>query len=378
MTTPPSAGIFAPYEATLDALLARLSPALPRQVARDDAFGLVAAQTVASKAGLPGAPLARIDGWACRALDLVGASAMAPVMLTRPPAWVQAGQPLPAGCDAVFEPGLAQGHGPLCEVMAEAWPGQGVIRQGEVVAAGAAVIVAGRRLQAVDLALAGQAGIQRIACHVPRVRLVDVSDRGQPGTSAGLVRAWLTGQGAQVSVMATPDRGQGTLAGALAGDADLVVVVGGTGQGRDDATAAAIAGAGALIAHPLALAPGPGAAIGWLSDHPVPACPVIALPGLPDQALALCLALLHPVLTRLTGRALSPPLRLPLLRKISSAVGMAELALLQRRADGWLPLGVGQLTLAQFRQADGWLMVASGDEGWPEGQMLAAALMDQG
>ena len=79
--------------------------------------------------------------------------------------------------------------------------------------------------------------------------------------------------------------------------------------------------------------------------------PVIALPGAPDQALAIWWTLVLPVLDRLSGRSRRETVTLPLARKIASGVGIAEVALLERTDGAWMPLAVGDLPLATVARA---------------------------
>jgi molybdopterin biosynthesis enzyme len=128
----------------------------------------------------------------------------------------------------------------------------------------------------------------------------------------------------------------------------------------------------ALIAHNIALQPGRTAAIGRLD-----AVPIIALPGAPDQALAAFLALVQPVIDRLSGRSARRDATLPLARKISSTVGLAEIALLKQGQDRWEPLAIGDFSLDAMRLADAWLAIPSGSEGYPTGTPVGAfALRD--
>ena len=104
----------------------------------------------------------------------------------------------------------------------------------------------------------------------------------------------------------------------------MIVTVGGTGVGRTDATVEALMTSGRLIAHGIALQPGRTTALGKIDNTPV-----VALAGAPDQALAAWWTLVLPVLDRLSGH-LQHTKTLPLARKISSSVGIAEIALLER------------------------------------------------
>jgi molybdopterin molybdotransferase len=151
---------------------------------------------------------------------------------------------------------------------------------------------------------------------------------------------------------------------------DLLVTVGGTGVGRTDATIEALAMRGALLAHGIALQPGRTAAIGRLAK-----CPVIALPGAPDQALAGWWTLVLPVLDRLSGSQPRQTRLLPLARKIASSVGIAEIVLLKNTDDAWMPLAIGDLALDAIGRADAWLAVPGGSEGFAAGTPVNAYML---
>ena len=174
--------------------------------------------------------------------------------------------------------------------------------------------------------------------------------------------------GATVAAVETKARDAASIAAALDGEAcDLLLLIGGTGDGRSDVTATALAQRGALIAHRIALRPGGTTAVGRLGSTPV-----IALAGSPDQALAGYLALVQPVLDRLSGRSGQTGIVLPLSRKISSAVGICELVLLGREHGTWTPLAVGDFSLDAMRLADAWLAVPDNSEGYAAGTPIAA------
>lgn len=122
-----------------------------------------------------------------------------------------------------------------------------------------------------------------------------------------------------------------------------------------------------LLAHGLALQPGRTAGVGKIG-----ATPVVAVPGLPDQALSACLALVQPVLDQLTARLPRQEMIRPLARKISSAIGVAEIALLKMSDQAWMPLATGQLSLDAIVSADAWLAVPGNSEGYAAGTPVGA------
>jgi molybdopterin biosynthesis enzyme len=154
------------------------------------------------------------------------------------------------------------------------------------------------------------------------------------------------------------------------GRCDLLVTVGGSGVGRSDAVIAALARRGEVIAHGIAVQPGRTAAVGRIG-----LVPVIALPGAPEQALAAWWTLALPVLDLLSGLAPRPKLTLPLRRKIASSVGITELVLLERIEGQWMPLAVGELSLAAIARADAWLAVPGAAEGFAAGAPVDAYML---
>jgi molybdopterin biosynthesis enzyme len=203
---------------------------------------------------------------------------------------------------------------------------------------------------------------------MPRLRLIDIASPHGNQTSAQFIAETAKLSGAAVAGIETVARDAASIAGVLdEGNCDIIVLVGGTGEGRADATGEALAARGALMAHNLALRPGRSTAIGRLG-----ATPIVALPGAPDQALAAFFALVRPVLDRLSGISDRQKTVLPLARKISSTVGLAEIVLVKQDKDTWVPLAVGDFSLEAIRLAQGWLAIPGGSEGYAAGTPVAA------
>jgi molybdopterin biosynthesis enzyme len=364
---PPS---LTPLDAALAMLLDGLAPVAPRELPPAEALGCIAAQ-MPPLHKFPARDIAAADGWALRARELVGASSYSPLPLAQPPLWVEAGDAMPGGCDCVVDADLVESAGPLVHVVAEAFPGQGVRRAGEDIAEGNHIIAAGRPIRAIDLLVARVAGLKALAVRRPRLQVVGVSRAAGTDATAQLIAELAAAAGAAVSRVETTARDAASIARAFDASAcDLSVVVGGTGVGRGDATMEALAKRGEVLAHGIALRPGPTAAIARIAG-----IPVIALPGAPDQALAVWWTLALPVLDRLSARTPRPTLRLPLARKIASGVGFAEIVLLRQVENGWMPLASGELSLDAVAGADAWLVVPAGSEGFAAGTPVDAYMM---
>ncbi len=162
-----------PLDAALTALLDGLRPVPPAALPLEEALRCIAAEMPPLTAHPP-RDIAAADGYALRARDLVGASSYSPVPLAAVPAWVDAGEVIPNGCDCVLDSDSVDASGPIPQVVAEAIPGQGVRRAGADLAAGSTVVEAGRRVVARDLLIARAAGIGRLMVRRPRVRIVNV------------------------------------------------------------------------------------------------------------------------------------------------------------------------------------------------------------
>jgi molybdopterin biosynthesis enzyme len=299
----------------------------------------------------PPRDIAAVDGWALRASDLVGASSYTPLPLMKEPKWVEAGDNIPDGCDCVLDEDAVDRTGPMAQVLAEAIPGQGIRRKGGEMTDTSVIVDAWRPA---DL-------------RHSRIRIVNI-----PGgdITAKLIARSLRMAGVDVVCVAADARDAVSIATALDVSAcDLLVTVGGSGVGRTDATVLALAECGEVIAHGLALQPGRTAAVGRIGSTPV-----VVVPGAPDQALAVWWTLVLPALDRLAAGQRKTAIR-PLVQKVASGVGIAEIVPLGEQEGAWVPLAVGDLPLTAIARARAWLVVPSDSEGYAAGTPVNAYLL---
>ena len=358
-----------PLDAALAALLRDVEPVAPVELSLAEAAGCIAAGAP-PMAACPPRDIAAADGWALRATDLVGTSAYSPLSLTEPPAWVEAGDAMPVGCDCVLDADAVDASGPLVQVLAEGVPGQGVRRAGSGIGEGTFAAAEGHPVSPAALLLARVAGVEKLSVRRPRLRIVNV-----PGATAAMHLIAETARAARLDVQMreAAARDVASIAEALGDSAcDLVVTIGGSGVGRRDYAVAALAQHGAVLAHGLALLPGRTAAVGRVGR-----IPVVALPGSPDHALAAWFVLVLPLVDRLSARHPRRQMTLPLARKIASSVGIAEIALLVREHQAWLPLAVGEWSLQAIARADAWLLIPASHEGFAAGAPVDAYLMPE-
>jgi molybdopterin molybdotransferase len=356
-----------PLDVALDALLNGVEPVAPVELTLGEALRCIAAEMPPLQA-YPPRDVAAADGYAFCARDLVGASSYSPLPLSAPPVWLEAGEAMPDACDCVLDSDSVDLSGPLPQVLAEAIPGQGVRRVGSDIAAGSLVSETGRRVLPRDLLVARAAGLERLTVRRPKLRIVNV-----PGShvTADLIAESARAAGTETVVFTATGRDAGSIAAALDdGACDLLLIVGGSGVGRTDATVTALAAHGEILAHGIALQPGRTAAVGRIGKTPV-----VVLPGAPDQAIAAWWTLVLPVVDRLSGRRQRSAVNLPLARKIASGVGIAEIVLLKRKQDMWGTLAVGELSLEAIARAEAWLVVPGGLEGFAAGSPVDAYIL---
>jgi molybdopterin biosynthesis enzyme len=359
-----------PLDLALAALLDGLEQVAPIALPIAEALGAVGADRPALKA-FPPYDIAAADGWALRARDLAGASSYSPLPLAKSPVWVEAGDRIPDGTDCVIDSDSVDQAGPMFAALGEAIPGQGVRRIGSDIGKGNSDIAYGRWVRPLDLLIARAAGLETLNVRRPRLCIVNI-----PGTSGRTATAQLISEnaraaGASVICTEATARDAASIARAFDSDAcDMLVTIGGSGVGRTDATIAALARYGEVVAHGIALQPGRTAAVGRIGN-----IPVIALPGAPGQALAAWWTLVLPLLDRLSGLLPRQPVTLPLQRKIASSVGIAEIVLLEQVEDRWMPLAVGEMSLETIARADAWLAVPAGSEGFAAGTPVSAYML---
>lgn len=355
-------------DVALRSLLDGVEPVEPIDVSLAESVGGIAAATPPLREAHPAFSVAVSDGWALRARDIVGASSYSPLPLASTPVWVEAGDHLPDGCDCVLDADMVEQIGPMFQVLAEAAPGHGIRRAGDDIGAGRSIIASGARVTAFDVLAARAAGLDRIQIRSPRVCVIDVSSADGNTASSQFILEFAEMAGARAAGLQTRGRDAASISAALGEDAcDLLVTVGGTGLGRGDATVEALAAGGAPLIHGLALQPGRTAAIGKIGGTPL-----IAAPGAPDQALAVCLTLVQPVLDLLTGRSLRREIIRPLARKISSSIGVTEVVLLEQSEEAWMPIAAGQLSLEAIAGSDAWIAVRGDSEGYAAGTAVGA------
>jgi molybdopterin molybdotransferase len=371
------------------------APLAAEDVVLAHAAGRVLARSVEAPHDLPPFDRAAADGFALRADETVGASAYNPLPFRLGPASagvapgvavaVASGDPLPADADAVvrLEHAMPEPPGAIA-VIAPAFVGNAVERQGSHAVRGSALLPSGLQLDASDVGLLAAAGLERVpVVGMPRVWCMLLTGRtteagrtpaaGEIHDANGpMLAALVERDGAVLAGRHRVGRDRNALGEALrhaieAQEAHIVLVVGGTGPGADDHAAAALAEAGALAVHGVAVRPGETAGAGRAAG-----VPVFLLPGAPADCLWAYELIAGRAVRLMAGRSPELPYAeetLRMARKIVSEVGTLEVHPVRRTVGGEAEPrpSFGEAGPAAAAQADGFVLVPEASEGHPQG-----------
>jgi molybdopterin molybdotransferase len=323
-------------DAALTLIAERIAPVVEAESAPlASAGGRILAHDLVAAIDVPPHANSAVDGFAVAHADLspdretvlpVTGRAAAGHPLGRPVARGEAiriftGAPMPEGTDTVMMQEDCVIEGGRVRLKPGIKRGANRRHAGEDVAAGNLALPAGRRLAPADLGLAAALGQASLQVYRPlRAALLSTGDEvREPGAelvpgaiydaNRVMLAALLRGLGCVVTDFGIcADRAAGladTLAAAAAGH-DLIVTSGGVSTGEEDHVRAAIQRLGRLDFWRLAIKPGRPVALGRVKG-----VPLVGLPGNPVAAALTFAILARPLILRLAGAAVAPPLTFP-------------------------------------------------------------------
>jgi molybdopterin molybdotransferase len=331
---------------------AEVAPVAPGERVVADAVGCVLAEDVAAPPR-PAWAVALQDGWALRADDSQGASAYAPAFLSQAPSQIEVGQPMPDGCDCVAGFDDVRISGAQAEVLASFAPGDGVVAASGDHDGRSAVMHAGERVGAAQASSLAALGILKVIARVPRVLIAAVRADDILSAATAFITGDLQDHGGEARAAVGLDQ-------ALADTSDLLVIVGGTGSGDNDASVTALAQKGRVAVHGVALSPGETSGFGFIGSRPV-----LLLPGRLDAVVAGWLMLGRFLLDRLSGarEQNEGSETLTLTRKITSTIGLTELIPVRRADNKAEPLAGPTWPRSAIARADGYVVIPPDSEG---------------
>ena len=392
-------------------LAERSRPLGPEPVALLDCVGRVLAEDVKAECSVPGFARAAMDGYAVRGEETFGASAYEPIEFelcgetlpgrpfpgrvgTGEAVRVMTGAPLPEGADAVVKAEVCREREASVEISEPVAPGRNVGAVGEDIRSGDPVLARGRRLRPQDAGLLASIGVSEPRCvRRPSVRLVVTGDELLPAGSrpegvkivdsnSVVLRGLLERDGAvSLPFEILPDQPERVRAALSMGDADAILVSGGSSVGTEDHAPRLVAELGALHFHGVSMRPSSPAGVGSIPrGGKLPDAFVFLLPGNPVSCLCAYEFFAGPTLRALGGRSREWPhrrVRLPLARKIVSEVGRTDYVRVALEAGRVSPIATsGASILSSTVRAAGCVIVPRELEGMPEGAEVEVLLYD--
>jgi molybdopterin molybdotransferase len=366
--------------AWVDASILRLGT---EDAALESARRRVLAEDIRTDRAIPDRDCAMVDGFAVEASASLGASTYNPVDV--PLHAIDASDALPTRSNAVVPLDLAQpnerGHLELIEAVA---PGDNVDQRGAVAPSGSILVLAGTKLSARHIGLLALAGLGEVpVIRRPLVRIV-LARPPRPGiwedSNGPMLRAAIERDGGVVTQLIAAEGSRRTIVDALIETgADIVLVVGGTGPGKGDHSAAALVESGELTIHGIALRPGETTGFGRARDS----VPVMLLPGAPAACLWSYELFAGRAVRRLGGCDPALPYRsreMTAVRKIVSSIGVTEICPVRCSAGDIVePLpSFTETGLMAAVDADGFVIVPEGSEGYPQGARVIVHLYEDG
>ncbi len=375
-------------------------------VALDGCVGRVLAADIRSEVDVPSFARAAMDGFAVRGADTFGAADYDPIELrvvglalpgkgyagtvgAGEAVRIMTGAPVPDGADAVL----------MAEVADERSDGRVAIREpvaphkhvgavGEDIRAGDLVLRADRRLRPQDAGLLASIGVASLSCVCrPRVALVITGDELLPAgarpagsrivdSNSVVLRALVARDGGEtLPFTLLPDDPEQIRHALVDSAPDVVLVSGGSSVGQEDHAPRLVAELGTLDFHGLSMRPSSPAGVGRIAGRWV-----FLLPGNPVSCLCAYEFFAGPTIRALGGRSRAWPhrrVRLPLARKISSAIGRTDYVRVAIEAGRVVPLATsGASILSSTVRAAGFVLVPRGLEGMAEGAPVEVLLYD--
>jgi molybdopterin molybdotransferase len=387
-------------------LVERARPLPAESVPLLECVGRVLACEVRSGTDVPGFARSAMDGYAVRGEDTFGASAYEPIELAlsgqvlpgraagvsvRPghAVRVMTGAPVPEGADAVVMAEVCTERDGVVAVSEAVAPGRNVGAVGEDIRAGDLVLRKGRRLRPQDAGLLASIGVAEPRCvRRPRVALVVTGDElvaagSRPegvrivDSNSVVLRALVARDGADsLPFEILPDEPERIRAALAREDAAVILVSGGSSVGTEDHAPRLVAELGRLHFHGISMRPSSPTGVGTVGD-----ALVFLLPGNPVSCLCAYEFFAGPAIRALGGRSRVWPhrrTRLPLARKIASAVGRTDYVRVAVEAGRVVPIATsGASILSSTVRAAGCVIVPRALEGMPEGAEVEVLLYDE-
>ena len=374
-----------------------------------EAAGRILAFDIFSKENIPPYRRSIMDGYAVRSKDLGAVGDMIPTALkvtgevllgtassklsVEPGCcvYVPTGGEVPEGADAVVMVEYCEPFGDgMLAVSKSASPGENVVQAGEDVSEGGILLSKGRKLRSQDIGVLAAAGVTAVPVFVPwRVAVIStgdelVSPEETPGPgqirdiNSYTISARSTEEGFTVMRTLSVKDDSEAIAAALEtakDDSDLVVISGGSSQGKKDMTAALIDKAAdhGVLTHGIAAKPGKPTITGF--DRASKTL-FIGLPGHPAAALMVYEQLVISLWRCMTGREPMRTVKARVTVNTPSAPGRKTFQLVKLAGDEAEPVFARSGMISPMSAADGYFIMDENQEGVKAGEAVEVFLWE--
>ena len=371
-----------------------LTPTDSEQVPIQDALGRITADAIWALRSVPHYDAAAMDGVAVRSGDTVGASESSPLSLTLPDqaAWVDTGDPVPNGFDAVIMVEVVREiDDSAIEIRSPVPPYNHIRPLGEDIVESELLLPQNHRLRPPDLGACAAAGATAINVRrqpsvaiIPTgTELVDISDNPKPGdivefnsiVLAAMLDEWGADPIRLSPIPDDPDLLENAIREAIR-NFDLVLVNAGSSAGTEDYTAGTVEKLGNLVVHGVAIRPGHPIVLGVVTNKPV-----IGIPGYPVSAVIACELFVQPIIESKLGRAAdpNPTAMATMTRRVHSPMGEDEFLRVRLGQVGdrlvATPLQRGAGVISSLVRADGIARIPRRSEGIEAGSQVSVRLL---
>ena len=349
---------------------------------------------IRAKRSSPHFTASAMDGYALRAKDTHG-------ITERQPRWlelgvqaiqVDTGDPMPEGMDAVvmLEDVLELGEGGIL-LQAPVVPWNHVRPVGEDIVEGEVLLPIHHRIRPQDQGALLAAGVLAIEVRSkPRVGIMPTGDEIRPPEAtlqvgdiadtnstvlASLVEEWGGSATIWPIIPDQPERLEEAIL-RMAESQDILVIIAGSSQGRDDYTSQMVKKFGTLYLHGVAIKPGKPVVLGEIQGKPT-----FGIPGYPVSAFLTAHLFLEPWVKHLQGlsKDSQATLNAVISKKVFSSLGSEEFVRVKvgRVGGRWVaaPLNRGAGVTMSLVRADGMLRVPRLQEGFHEGETVPLELL---
>jgi len=368
-------------------------------VSPPDAVGRVLAEPVTAAVSSPNFHAAAMDGVAVKAQETFGASETRPKELTvgTQALFLNTGHVMPEDTDAVIMIENIQTVGDdRIRIEGPAFPWQHVRKMGEDIVATELLYPRGHTVTPYCVGALISGGVYQVPVRSkPRVLIIPTGSELvdwrttapedlKPGqvleTNAYVLEKMIDACGGVAvrhdRVMDDLGLIRQTVAGAVAGDVDMVMTIGGSSAGSEDYALPVLQDLGQLLVHGVTIMPGKPVILGDIQGKPF-----FGIPGYPVSAIIALEQFVQPLIKRMLGVADHPRQTVAVVptRKIASKLGVEEFLRVKLGQVGDrivatpLPRGAGMIT--SITEADGIIRIPRQAEGIKDSDPVHAELL---